>query len=107
MLYDRDVRVVFGSGALSRVATEARALGTSILLISGRHEAKAADAVSAQLGSDLASRIDEVRPHVPVEVASRAIAVAHEVRADVVVAIGGGSAVGQSWRCRRRTRAVR
>jgi maleylacetate reductase len=94
LLYDRDVRVVFGPRALSRVATEAGALGTSILLISGRHEAKAADAVSAQLGSDLASRIDEVRPHVPVEVASRAIAVAHEVRADVVVAIGGGSAIG-------------
>jgi maleylacetate reductase len=94
VLYDREVRVVFGPGTLTRVAPEARALGTSILLISGCHEAEAADAVSAQLGDDLASRIEGVHPHVPVGVASRATAVAREVGAGVVVAIGGGSAVG-------------
>jgi maleylacetate reductase len=94
MLYNREVRVVFGPGTLARVAPEAQALGTSILLISGRHEAEAADAVSAQLGGALASRIDGVRPHVPVGVASRATVVAREVGANVVVAVGGGSAVG-------------
>jgi maleylacetate reductase len=88
------VRVVFGRGTLSEVASEARTLGTSVLVISGRHEAAAADAVSAELGADLAARIDEVRSHVPVDVASRATAVAREVEAQVVVAIGGGSAVG-------------
>jgi maleylacetate reductase len=94
VLYDREVRVVFGPGTLTRVAPEAGTLGDSILLISGRHEAEAADAVAAQLGSTLARRIEGVSPHVPVGVASRAAAVAREVRADVVVAIGGGSAVG-------------
>jgi maleylacetate reductase len=94
VLYDREVRVVFGPGTLTRVASEARTLGTSILLISGRHEADAADAVGSQLGGDLASRIEGVRPHVPVGIASKATAVAREVGADVVVAIGGGSAVG-------------
>ncbi|MDQ1673569.1 MAG: maleylacetate reductase, partial [Frankiaceae bacterium] len=94
VLYDREVRVVFGPGTLTRDAPEARALGTSILLISGCHEAEAADAVCAELGDDLASRIDGVRPHVPVDVASRATAIARQVGAGVVVAIGGGSAVG-------------
>jgi maleylacetate reductase len=94
VLYDREVRVVFGPGTLTRVAAEARVLGTSILLISGRHEAEAADVVSAQLGGDLASRIDGVRPHVPIGLASQATAVTREVRADVLVAVGGGSAVG-------------
>jgi maleylacetate reductase len=94
VLYDREVRVVFGPGRLTRVAAEARALGSSMLLISGRHEAEAADAVSAQLGGDLASRIDGVRPHVPVGLASQATAVARDVGAKVLVAVGGGSAVG-------------
>jgi maleylacetate reductase len=94
VLYDREVRVVFGPGTMTTVAPEARALGTSILLISGRHEAEAADALSAQLGDDLASRIEGVHPHVPVGVASRATAIAGEVEAGVLVAIGGGSAVG-------------
>jgi maleylacetate reductase len=94
VLENREVRVVFGAGTLGEVASEARALGSSVLLISGRHEANAADAVSAGLGGDLSRRIDEVHPHVPADVASRATAVAREVGADVVVAIGGGSAVG-------------
>jgi maleylacetate reductase len=90
----REVRVVFGPGTLTRVAAEARALGSSILLISGRHEAEAANAVSARLGDDLARHIVGVRPHVPVDVASKATAIAREGEAGVVVAIGGGSAVG-------------
>ena len=94
VLDSREVRVVFGPGTLNEVAAEARALGTSVLLISGRHEAKAADVVSAGLGADLSRRIEEVHPHVPTDVASRATAVARDVAADVVVAIGGGSAVG-------------
>jgi maleylacetate reductase len=103
VLDSRDVRVMFGRGTLSEVASEARALGTSVLLVSGRHEAAAADAVGAELGDDLAGRIDEVRSHVPVDVASRATAVARETRADVVVAIGGGSAVGLAKAVARET----
>jgi maleylacetate reductase len=94
VLDSREVRVVFGPATLNEVAAEARALGTSVLLISGRHEAKAADAVSAGLGADLSGRIEEVHAHVPVDVASGATVVAREVGADVIVAIGGGSAVG-------------
>ena len=62
-----------GVGSLARVASEARTLGGRIMIISGRHEAEAATAVSAQLGDDLAARIPDVVQHVPFEVAVGAI----------------------------------
>ena len=85
---------MFGPGSLAQVASEARTLGSRIMIISGRQEADAAAAVSAQLGDDLAWRITEVVQHVPVEIAARAIEAAREARAGVVVSIGGGSATG-------------
>jgi maleylacetate reductase len=94
VLKDHAVRVVFGPGSLAQVASEARTLGSRIMIISGRQEADAAAAVGAQLGDDLAGRIPEVMQHVPVEIAARAIEAAHEARVGVVVSIGGGSATG-------------
>jgi maleylacetate reductase len=94
VLEDRTVRVVFGPGSLAQVASEARTLGTRIMIISGRHEVQAAAAVSAQLGDDLASQITDVVQHVPVQVADRAIEVARDARAGVILSIGGGSATG-------------
>lgn len=94
VLDDRDVRVVFGRGSLGQVAAEARTLGGPVLLISGRHDAGAAETVSRELGEDLAGRIGEVREHVPVELASEASAAARAVNARLLVSIGGGSATG-------------
>ena len=94
VLEDRAVRVVFGPGGLGQVAAEARALGSRIVIISGRHEADAATAVSAQLGDDLAWRIPEVVQHVPVAAVARALEAALDVTAGVLVSIGGGSATG-------------
>jgi maleylacetate reductase len=94
VLSDRAVQVLFGLGNLDQVVSQARTLGTRIMIISGRHEADAAKQVSAQLGDDLAWRIPEVAQHVPVDVAAGAIAAARDARAEVLVAIGGGSAIG-------------
>lgn len=94
VLEDREVQVVFGPGNLDHVATGARTLGPRIMIISGRHEAEAAEQVSAQLGDDLAWRINDVAQHVPVEFAARAVAAARDASAGVVVSIGGGSATG-------------
>jgi maleylacetate reductase len=91
---ERAVRVVFGPGGLDQVASEARTLGTRIMIISGRHEAAAAEAVSAKLGDDLACRISAVVQHVPVAVATEAIEAAREARIGVLISIGGGSATG-------------
>ena len=94
VLEDRAVRVIFGRGCLGQVASEARTLGSRIMIISGRHEADAAAGVSDQLGDDLVWRISEVVQHVPVEVAAQAIEAARDVRVGVIVSIGGGSATG-------------
>ena len=94
VLEDRAVRVVFGPGSLGHVAAEARALGSRIVIISGRHEADAAAAVGAQLGGDLAWRIPDVVQHVPIATVARALEAALDVTAGVLLSIGGGSATG-------------
>jgi maleylacetate reductase len=99
----RAVRVVFGVGNLAQVPSEARTLGTRIMIISGRHEAQAAATVSAQLGDDLAWQIIDVVQHVPVEVADRAIEAARDARAGVILSIGGGSATGLAKAVARET----
>ncbi|TCC43110.1 maleylacetate reductase [Kribbella sindirgiensis] len=88
-------RVVFGAGALDRVATEVEALGVRRALVVATYSARAAaDVVEAQLGDLFAGRIDGVAQHVPTEVAEQARTTARETGADAVVAIGGGSAIG-------------
>jgi hypothetical protein len=46
--------------SLAQVASEARTLGSRIMIISGCDEADAAEVVSAKFGDDLAWRISEV-----------------------------------------------
>jgi maleylacetate reductase len=94
VLADRPVRVVFGVGSLQQVGREARALGRRAVVVAGPHEDAAAASVSTQLGADLVGRVREVAQHVPVEVAAAAVARTRERGADVVVAVGGGSATG-------------
>jgi maleylacetate reductase len=94
VLDNRVVRVVFGAGALGQLASEARALGRRTLLVAGAHEDAAAGTVSEQLGNDLVGRLRDVTQHVPVELAHAAIRRARDVGAEVVVAVGGGSATG-------------
>jgi len=87
-------RVVFGLGAQAEVAAEVARLGTErVLLLSSPSATAAADALHAALG-DVALPWTEVAEHVPIELAERARAAAWDARVDVIVAIGGGSAIG-------------
>ena len=97
------MRVVFGPGSLGHVASEARTLGTQIMIISGRHEAAAAAAISAQLGDDLVRWISEVVQHLPVGVASGAIEAARDARVGALISVGGGSATGLAKAVARKT----
>jgi alcohol dehydrogenase class IV len=88
-------RIVFGVGAIDRVADEVARLGVArALLISSPSSKGVADGVAARLGSRLAGRFDEVRQHVPEALAAAARAHADDAGADGVVAVGGGSATG-------------
>jgi len=87
-------RVVFGFGAQAGIADEVARLGAErVLLLSSPSATAAADALHAALG-DVALRWTEVAEHVPVDLAERARAAAWDAHIDVIVAIGGGSAIG-------------
>ena len=89
-------RVLFERGAISRVGTEAEALGQRVLFVctpslkASSHAAR----VRSSLGSRLAAEFTDVEPHVPRETVDAARALAQERKIDVVVAMGGGSAMG-------------
>ena len=83
-------RVVFGAGAArTRLAGELEGLGARrVLLIAAEPEL----ALARELAGDVATEFSEVRQHVPVEVARRAVAAARG--ADVLLSVGGGSTTG-------------
>lgn len=89
-------RVVFGPGARHRIAEEVdRVAARRVLLIAGRGStATAAEQAHAALGPRAGARFDEIRVHVPVELAGRAVAAAREAAADALVCLGGGAAIG-------------
>lgn len=87
-------RVLFGTGrATENIATAIASLGAErALLIAGSSAARLRDEVAA--AAPVIARIDEVAQHVPAERAEAALSVAREHRPDLVIAIGGGSAIG-------------
>lgn len=88
-------RIVFGGGAVSQLGSELgqRGLGRA-LLITASHDAQLAECGRAALGDRVALHWDEVRQHVPRDLASRATKAARAAGADVLVTIGGGSTTG-------------
>ena len=90
----RAQRVVFAAGsARTELAEEvARLGGGRVLLIASRRERPLAESLVA--GLPVVDTFDGVRMHVPIEVAERARHRAAEVRADLLLSIGGGSTTG-------------
>jgi maleylacetate reductase len=88
-------RVVFGEGAVGRVPQEAERLGLHRLLFlhSGR-DGDTAGALRHGLGERLAGEFTGIRPHVPLEVATRARQAAADASADGLLCLGGGSVTG-------------
>jgi maleylacetate reductase len=85
-------RVVFGVGSVERLGEEVDRLGAGrVLAIAGR---RAVDGLVERLGDRWAGSFTDVQQHVPVEAATRALAAARQLRADCLVAMGGGSATG-------------
>lgn len=87
-------RIVFGMGKTKEIAQETRRLGQRALIISTPGQSALAE-MAADLLGDLAVGIHaKAKMHVPVSVAQAGEAAAREVRADVLVATGGGSTIG-------------
>ena len=85
-------RVLFGSGlAAAHLAAETKRIGAyrPFVVASARHED-----LMARAGLTDAVRYGEIVEHVPADVAADARAAAHAAGADLLIAIGGGSATG-------------
>jgi maleylacetate reductase len=88
----RGQRVLFGSGrAAGHLADETARFGATspLIVASGRH-----DWLIDRVGLAAATRWRRIVPHVPVELADEARAAAAKHDADLIVAVGGGSATG-------------
>jgi alcohol dehydrogenase len=96
--YDPRTRVVYGPGLLTRLGELARELhGTRVLLVtdpgirSAGHAARG-EAALRESGLDVFP-FDDVNPNPTTEDVDRALAVAREARIDLLVGLGGGSAM--------------
>jgi maleylacetate reductase len=89
-------RVLFGRGAISRAGAEAEAFGQRALFVCTPSLTRSTHAqrVRESLGSRLVAEFNDVAPHVPREAVDAARTLAAEKRVDVIVAMGGGSAIG-------------
>jgi maleylacetate reductase len=90
-------RIIFGAGRIAEAAPAVEELGgrRALVLSTKGHEALA-DEVMVRLGSLAAGKFAGAAMHTPVEVSERAMKRAEELKADCLVAIGGGSAIGLS-----------
>jgi maleylacetate reductase len=89
------MRVVFGPGAVDRVAEEVDRLGQRrVLVLSTPRQGALAARVTDLLGERAAGTFDGARMHVPVETVAAAVEVVEELGADGCLAIGGGSTIG-------------
>ncbi|MCH8560841.1 maleylacetate reductase [Nesterenkonia sp. DZ6] len=98
-------RVHFGAGNLTAdVRSETKRMGAQqILLIASGSAEVAADALHATLR--IAHRLDGARQHVPVEDVERACDAATQAQADLILCVGGGSAIGLGKAVALKTRA--
>ncbi|MEM9750213.1 MAG: maleylacetate reductase [Pseudomonadota bacterium] len=88
-------RVIFGSGTIDQLASEADALGLSrVLVLTTPPQADMGAMAADRLGPKAVGVFTEAAMHTPVEVTDRALAQFNGLDADGVVAIGGGSTIG-------------
>lgn len=88
-------RVIFGAGAVARLADELRAAGRSRALILTTPQQRASgEALAAGLPGLVAGIFSDAAMHTPVEVTDRALAAYDRLGADCTLALGGGSTIG-------------
>jgi maleylacetate reductase len=89
------VRVVFGAGSSARLPEELDRLGVlCAAIVHSDSQCDRAAALERRLGPRAAGCVAGVRQHVPVEVAESARDEVRASHADVLIALGGGSAIG-------------
>ena len=88
-------RVVFGAGTIDRLGDELRNLGVERpLVLATPQQSSHGQMIAEILGSNISGVFFEAMMHTPVEVTERALTHFDSVRADSIVAVGGGSTIG-------------
>lgn len=87
-------RVLAGSGARHDIPDETARLGGRVFLVATGSARASADELAGVLGDRLVARFDRPVVHTPVGVTDRAMELVTARDPDVLVAIGGGSAIG-------------
>jgi maleylacetate reductase len=89
------MRVVFGAGTLRQLPDELSRLGvTRALVLAPPRQNDLVSGIREMIGERFAGVFTGAVMHTPVEVTERAMETVREVRADCLVAIGGGSTTG-------------
>ncbi|MEH6772304.1 MAG: maleylacetate reductase [Cereibacter changlensis] len=89
------VRVRFGAGIRKTVADEIDALDARrALILTTPQQAAMAEEFAALCGPRAVGRYTRAAMHTPVDVSEEATALARELQADVLIAVGGGSTTG-------------
>ena len=89
------VKTRFGTGLRKEIAEEVRALGASrALVLTTPQQADLADEFGQYLGDLMVGRYTKAAMHTPVAISEEATALARDLRADVLIAVGGGSTTG-------------
>jgi alcohol dehydrogenase class IV len=86
-------RIVFGPGVVAELPAAARGLGTRVLVVTGRDERRWATLVDALSAAGLACAKYAVPGEPTLDLVRAGVERARQHRADLVVAIGGGSAI--------------
>ena len=88
-------RVIFGFGTLSQLGVEIDRLNMHrVMVLATPHQTADAERIAATLGARAAGVFAEAAMHTPVDVTERALLAAAQMRADGLLAIGGGSTTG-------------
>lgn len=86
-------RIIFGVGSAHQVPSAAKALGRQPLLVTGSHPERSADLIGALEVEGLGPVSLSVKGEPTTELASQGARLARESGCDLVIALGGGSAL--------------
>lgn len=87
--------VVFGAGQLNRVGQELAAFGFQrAVILSTPHQAHMAENLANKIGNLSVGTFNDATMHTPVDVTLAALRKIEMLKADCIVAIGGGSTIG-------------
>jgi alcohol dehydrogenase class IV len=86
-------RIVFGGGRVAGALPAVKQMGSRALLVTGKSQERTAEFEKSLAGAGLLGRVTRIEGEPTVPAVSQAASLASEAACDVVIALGGGSAI--------------